>query len=59
MVVRQFMSQLGKREILKGNAFWLTVVKAIAWVTQGELKDIPVNLKRKENSRLTQPREII
>ena len=50
MVVRQFMSQLGKREILKGNAFWLTVVKAIAWVTQGELKDIPVNLKRKENS---------
>ena len=35
--------------MLRGNAFRLTMVKAIAWLTQGELKDTPVNLKRKEN----------
>lgn len=43
LVVRQFMSQLGKRVTLKGNTFWLTMVKAIAWFTQGELEDTPVN----------------
>lgn len=46
---------VGEERMLRGNAFWLTMVKAIARFTQGELKDTPVNLKRKENSLLTQP----
>lgn len=45
----------GERGTLRGNAFRLTTVKATAWLPQGELKDMPVNLKRRENSRLTQP----
>lgn len=53
------MAQLGKREMLRENAPCLTVAEAIAWLTPGELKDTPANLKRKENPLLTQLREII
>jgi hypothetical protein len=37
------------------NDFPMTMVKAIAWLAQGDLKGSPVNLERKESSLITEP----